>query len=265
MIHIHKYGLIRSKKDSRDHKFSFIHAARIPAVLPPATHNAGYNSPVRDQGQIGCCTGEAHSAAIEYLAIKSGIPFTPLSPLFPYTLARIVEGTLDQDAGASPRDIIQVLAKQGICQEALWPLDPAKISVDPTPDCYIEASNHQITAYQSLQTLDDIKACLALGYGFTFGIQVFPSMETDKVNASGDIPMPTRREKLFRKSLGGHDLFGYDYDDSIKMVLFKNSWNTTWGKMGHGRIPYAYLQDPELAYDFWTVQGDESFVYGKGV
>ena len=266
MIHKHRYGLLRSHPDKtkRAHKFSLVHGTRIPATLPLFTSNACYNSPVRDQGTTGCCTGEAHVAALEYLAIKAGDLPTPLSPLFVYSIARILEGTLSQDAGAEPADVIQALTTEGVCRESMWPFDPDMVSVIPPTGCYTEAAGHKVTASQVLESLDDMKACLAMGLGFTFGIECFPSMETDEVNESGDIPMPGMWERISGQSLGGHDLFAFDFDDRIGMFLLKNSWGKLWGRNGFGRIPYAYLQNPRLAYDFHCIQADESYTFANG-
>jgi C1A family cysteine protease len=37
-----------------------------------------------------------------------------------------------------------------------------------------------------------------------------------------------------------------------------NSWGTSWGNRGAFTIPGAYLTDPDLAADFWTIQKVEA-------
>ena len=55
--------------------------------------------------------------------------------------------------------------------------------------------------------------------------------------------------------VGGHAVMAVGYDDSKQQFIIRNSWGTGWGKKGYFRMPYAYLTDPNLADDFWTIRG----------
>src|SRR5512135_2153560 len=104
----YSYGYIPDAQDDRDLMFQ---AARPPAVpLPPSVDLRKFCSPVRDQGQLGSCTGFAIAAGLrEFLLIKIGAPLVPLAPLFVYYEERFIEHTVSQDAGAQPRDGLKVL------------------------------------------------------------------------------------------------------------------------------------------------------------
>ena len=47
---------------------------------------------------------------------------------------------------------------------------------------------------------------------------------------------------------------GVGYDDSQQWFIMRNSWATTWGLNGYFTLPYAYVTDPNLADDFWTIR-----------
>jgi C1A family cysteine protease len=44
------------------------------------------------------------------------------------------------------------------------------------------------------------------------------------------------------------------YDDATKRFVIRNSWGKAWGLQGYFTMPYAYLEDRNLADDFWTLR-----------
>jgi len=44
------------------------------------------------------------------------------------------------------------------------------------------------------------------------------------------------------------------YEDSQQRFLVRNSWGEGWGTKGYFTLPYAYLTQPGLASDFWTIR-----------
>ena len=151
------------------------------------------------------------------------------------------------------RDGIKTLAKQGVCSEAKWPYTIAKFKVKPTPSCYKEALTHQITSYQRLQTLDEMRACLAEGFPFVFGFTVYESFESQQVAQTGVVPMPKPGERV----LGGHAVMAVGYDDSKKKFTVRNSWGESWGIKGYFTMPYDYLANRDLSDDFWVIRRGE--------
>ncbi len=147
-------------------------------------------SPVEDQGQLGSCTANALAGALEFLLIKDKKPYADMSRLFIYYNERVVEHSVNQDSGAMIRDGIKTLAKQGACTEKLLPYDIKQFTKKPTPDCYKEALNYQITTYQRIDTVDEMRSCLADGFPFVFGFTVYESFESQDVAKTGVVPMP---------------------------------------------------------------------------
>ena len=66
---------------------------------------------------------------------------------------------------------------------------------------------------------------------------------------SGILRLPQPGEKL----LGGHAILAVGYDDTTEMIKIRNSWGADWGQQGYFDMPYKYIQDPDLASDFWAI------------
>jgi C1A family cysteine protease len=247
---IKRYGWIPDLPDQRD----FVYAAPSATLkaLPKRKDLTRGCPQVYDQGQLGSCTANAIGAAHEFdqrlQDVKSA--FTP-SRLFIYYNERVTENTVNEDSGAMIRDGIKSIVKQGVCPETLWPYIVPRFTKKPPAPCYREALNHQVVSYRRLvQSLTQMKGCLASGFPFVFGFSVYESFEADAVRRTGKVPMPSTDERM----LGGHAVLAVGYDDAGKSFIVRNSWGTTWGKKGYGRMPYAYLAHPDLAADFWTIR-----------
>src|SRR5438128_854609 len=188
------YGWIPDLPDHRDILYGAVH--RVPVRLPSSVDLRRGCLPVEDQGDLGSCTANALAGAVEFLEKKDRIPPVNVSRLFIYYDERVIEHTVSEDAGAMLRDGIKTLVKQGVCSEKKWPYVISKFTVKPSPACYKEAADHQVTAYARLQTVNEMRACLADGYPFVFGFTVYETFESDRVAKTGVVPMPKLREKV---------------------------------------------------------------------
>jgi C1A family cysteine protease len=245
-----RYGWLPDLPDQRDR----IYAAprRVLSKLPPKIDLRPGCPPVYDQGQLGSCTANAIGAAhqFEQLRQSPSKAFQP-SRLFIYYNERVIEGTVGTDSGAMLRDGIKCVVRQGVCPEPEWPYDVVRFTRKPAAACYRHALCHQVTSYQRLvQTVDQMKGCLADGYPFVFGFSVYESFETASVARSGLVPLPRRTERL----LGGHAVLAVGYEDARKRFTVRNSWSAKWGREGYCYMPYDYLADTNLAADFWTIR-----------
>ncbi len=237
--------------DQRDYLFGAIY--KIPAKLPASVDLRAQCPPVEDQGNLGSCTANALAGALEFLELKDKVSFVDLSRLFIYYNERVIEHTVNSDSGAMLRDGIKTLAKQGVCPEPMWPYVISQFTKKPTASCYKNAADHQITSYQRLLTVDEMRACLAEGYPFVFGFTVYESFESATVARTGTVNMPKPGEKV----LGGHAVVAVGYNDKQKRFIVRNSWGTGWGQKGYFTMPYAYLDDRKLSDDFWTIRRGE--------
>jgi len=243
-----KYGWVPDLPDHRDHKYS---APAPPGKLPPKVDLHGLCPPVYDQGDLGSCTANALAAGVDYERRKQNLPLLSPSRLFIYYNERVLENSVSSDSGATLRDGMKTIAAQGVCAEPLWPYDPAKFADHPNAACYTVARRHRTLAYSAVaQDVTQMKGCLASGYPFVFGFTVYESFESDAVAKTGKVPMPGADES----AIGGHAVLAVGYSDASQRFLVRNSWGPAWGINGYFTIPYAYLANPDLADDFWTIR-----------
>jgi C1A family cysteine protease len=221
--------------------------------LPASADLRAGCSPVEDQGQLGSCTANALVGALEFLERKDGVPFVNLSRLFIYYNERVAEHSVESDAGAMLRDGIKTLARQGVCPEKMWPYLPARYKVKPSAACYADAAGHLITSYERVQTLNDMKGCLASGFPFVFGFTVYESFESPDVARTGVAPLPAADEK----AVGGHAVVAVGYDDATQRFTARNSWGSSWGQSGYFSLPYEYLTNSKLSGDMWTIRREQ--------
>jgi C1A family cysteine protease len=261
--HIKRYGWIRDLPDERDKVTappSGETLARIAATPVVDLSTSPFMPPIWNQGQLGSCTAHSVGAAYEFAALASGVKVSTPSRLYIYYQERVIEGTVAQDSGASLRDGFKVLAA-GVPPETDWPYDITKFELAAPPQAVADAAQHPTTVYQTVpQTRLDLQAQLVqdkprpISIGFT----VYESFESSAVAATGVVPMPSASEAV----LGGHAVLVCGYDEPNQRYKLRNSWGskdtdgTQWGIDGEGYfyLPYSYLEDPNLADDFWAAE-----------
>jgi C1A family cysteine protease len=244
------YGWVPDLPDHRDLMYSA--PLGVIGSIPKKIDLRPHCPPVVDQGQLGSCTGNAIAGAHQFDQLKQGLlpAFAP-SRLFIYYNERVMEGTVNEDAGAMIRDGIKTIGKQGVCPETNWPYIISKFTQKPPASCFTIAKKHCAVQYRRIaRTLPQMKGCLAEGYPFVFGFSVYASFEDPQVAKTGIVPLPDPTEEL----LGGHAVLAVGYDDAKHVFIVRNSWGTGWGMKGYFTMPYGYLLDSNLADDFWTVR-----------
>jgi C1A family cysteine protease len=241
----HAYGWLPDLPDHRDFMFGGRHLRR--PTVPASVDLRPDCPPVEDQGALGSCTAQALVGAMEFLENKDHVSFKDYNE-------RVIIGTVSSDSGATLRDGIKTLARDGVCSEKRWPYIIKQFKRKPFKTCYTEALDHQITSYERIMKLDEMLACLADGYPFVFGFSVFESFESAEVAKTGVVVMPGPDERL----LGGHAVLAVGYVESARRFIVRNSWGTRWGDEGYCTMPYAYLEDRNLSDDFWTIRRGEN-------
>ena len=170
-----RYSWIPDVPDHRDFLFGKLN--KIPETLPESVDLREFCSKVEDQGALGSCTANAIVGALEYLENKDKKAFEDLSRLFVYYNERVIEHTVDTDSGAMIRDGIKSLVHKGCCTEKLWQYDITKFAKRPNSHCYKDGLTRKITSYQRVDTVDEMRSCIADGYPVIFGFAVYESFE----------------------------------------------------------------------------------------
>lgn len=245
------YNVAPDKPDPRDHKYSLVHADEISTTFPKEMclkHKIPY---VFDQGQLGSCTANALSLALDFERKFAG----PYSRLQIYYNERALEGTVAQDDGAQIRDGIKTLAQSGVALETHWPYNITRFTEQPPAEVIQEAAKNTITQYTRLTSRTDFLSCLKAGRPFVLGFTVYESFESQDVATWGFLPMPKPGENI----LGGHAVTCIGHAMNVHgqdRYLIQNSWGDAWGDplyKGCFWMPAKFMEDPNLVSDCWSI------------
>jgi C1A family cysteine protease len=235
-----KYYLKRQKYDKRDFLFSKF---KDTIIVPPLIDMRNSMPPIYDQLQLGSCSANS-STSYDVFLYNNKID---LSRLFQYYMVRKIEGTVNEDSGATNRDNVKSINKNGICEELLIPYDISKFTISPKEEAIINAKQYTISSYVALNNLSDIKQALALSKPVILGMDVFESFESNEIAKTGKMPMPLPIEQ----NLGGHSVLVVGYVDADSYLIIKNSWGSAWGDNGYFYMPYEYLAS--YTFDYWIM------------
>src|SRR6266568_5805089 len=250
-MRIKRFGWVRDIPDQRDLRYQ--PPPRLARALPPKVDLRNGFPPCYNQGELGSCTANAISGALQFLESKEGALAAVMpSRLFIYYNERTLEGTVDSDSGAQIRDGIKSVAKRGFCAEELWPYDIKRFADKPPERCYRAALKDRVSEYLRLDHVGPtpLLTCLASGYPFVFGFSVYESFESPRVAETGVVPLPRLGERV----LGGHAVVACGYDLKASRFTVRNSWGARWGMGGYFTMPFAYLTNAFLSADFWTIR-----------
>jgi C1A family cysteine protease len=245
-----KFGWKRDLPDHNDKRLQIQHFA----TLPTSVDLRPFCPPVYDQGELGSCTANAVAGLSQFLMIKQKNKdvFVP-SRLFIYYNERVLEGTVNEDAGATLRSGMTVANTLGNPHEGEWWYDTSKdkFKVKPNQKVYADGAKHKVsTPHKITPLLTQLKGSLAEGFPFVFGFSVYESFMSDEVAKTGIMPMPKKSEAV----LGGHATCSVGFADDKQCFIIRNSWGEKWGLGGNFMMPYAFITDNNYADDFWSCE-----------
>ena len=255
------YNLTKDIDDARDLLFM---GERAKAAQLPAAFDLRDNCPpVWDQGDEGSCTSHAGCACRSMLQNDTQLD---LSKAFLYYQERALEGSTQEDSGATIRDICKATQQFGICPSEDMPYVAGDYKTIPSQKAIENAVAYKILNYKRVLSCNDVKQSLvSRQQPVLIGMTVFESMESSQVAQSGILPCPKWGEKV----LGGHAVLIVGYKDETPTFwnrlcglffgattsgsfIVRNSWGEGWGQKGYFMMPYAYFA--KYAYDYWIME-----------
>lgn len=229
---------------------------RSRAVLPASCDVAAGTvklPAVIDQGALGSCQSASSSTALRFAMRKAGLPDYPISILFLYYHARLIGGfPADQDTGAYLRDVMKGVATYDAPDNQYWIYGDYmnRFKLKPSTTAYSMAKKVSGFRYLAVDVSElAVKSCLAEGYPIVFGTDIYDSF--CYLGKDGVVPMPKPGENC----CGGHALLLVGYNDATRLFKVMNTWSSSWGAGGYCYMPYAYVLDTVMSFDFWTVRG----------
>jgi hypothetical protein len=262
---VRKYGWIRDQNKPEALQLNFFKGYNTTQIdlrskMPP----------VYDQGHLGSCTSNAIAAVYEHwigsqetseapcprgAPCGSGSPTGAFKPsrLFIYYNERLIENSIDTDAGAMIKDGFYSLDKYGVCPEYDYPYIVSRFKEKPSETAYLDATKHECHKYSRLEvSVANFKQALFLGHPVGFGFVVSKSFEL--IGSDGIMKIPDKYEDI----LGGHAVVACGFDDtkthngSTGFLLVRNSWSSNWGLSGYFWMPYDFINDVNCD-DCWII------------
>lgn len=247
----------RDPIDDRDYKFTTMRPGLMETVLelPNEVDHTSNMSPVKNQGQLGSCVGFAVSAMKECQEKKEHLEEIARGKrgrpkIYDYSEAWIYWNSKKIDPwpneeGTSIRYAMRVLQKIGVPTEKGWPYKDVGDIGKPKRWADLVARWALINSYWRVDTLTELRLALIDG-PVPIGVPCF--YEIFFVGSDGIVPYPDNTDQIY----GGHAICAVGYNNTTKMIKFKNSWGKDWGESGYGYLLYKYVDD--FLWDAWASQ-----------
>lgn len=249
-------NLIRDLPDARDFVLKTLLGESPQFDLPVSVDWTSEMSSVKDQGGLGSCVGFAVAAMKEcqekreYLKeLAEGKRYRrptdkwDLSEAWIYWNCKKIDPWPGEE-GTSIRCAMDVLRKIGVPCEKGYPYNPL-CEGKPEKWAKLIAKWGLIDSYWRVNDCVELKAALVNG-PVVIGIACFN--EIFNTRADGIVPMPVNPNAV----IGGHAICTTGYNESTKLVSFKNSWGPSWGKKGYGFLHYEYVD--RYMWDGWAAK-----------
>lgn len=239
-------GMRRDPEDERDYLVSNYLLEITQPEIPVQIDLQSQMTPVKNQGPLGSCVAFAVCSVKEWQEKQEHKESTlkdkdyDLSEQWLYYKCKAID-PWPQIQGTAFRYAMKVLQSKGLPIEQGWNYNPIE---QGTPEKWAAgvANWYKCGHYWRIASLNELKTLLTKG-PIAIGIKVFDELFVP--NENGVVSMPKKK----KKSRGGHAICVVGFSDETKLIKFKNSWGTSWGKEGYGFISYDYFNS--YCLDAW--------------
>jgi C1A family cysteine protease len=207
------------------------------AAVPSVVDLRASCGPVKNQGQLGSCTGHAFASAMEWIFRRYLAKQPILSPLYLYAKELLADGNFPNDDGSNGVTGCNVAIASGCCEDSLYP-DASQEILQPTAAQDTNAALYRLGAYHGLTSSEVALSVLGdpTPWPVAMGFSVDDNLESDEVAQTG-VYVPSGNPLN-----EGHEvlLVGYDVGQTPTLrpatagpsVLVQNSWGAEWGLDG---------------------------------
>jgi C1A family cysteine protease len=226
--------------------------SRVSPNLPPVVDLRSARGPIKNQNQLGSCTGHAFSSAMEWIFRKYLNKQPVLSPLYLYAKELDADGNFPNDDGSTGVTGSNVTIANGCCEDSLYP-DASQVIQQPTAAMDENAAQYRLGAYHGLTGSPVAQSVIGdpVPWVVEMGFTVYDSFESDEVASTGIYVPDTSSEQV----VGGHEvlIIGCDLGATPTLrpaacppaFLVQNSWSEDWGLGGFFWAAVSVLDDPD--------------------
>jgi len=189
-----------------------------------------YPVKVKDQGQFGACNGHAAATSLEMARWISGQKYQPLSAWKIY--AELCGG---YDRGSSISDALELLEKEGTCEEPLMPpncINPAAITAQARQN----ALRYRIEIGYRITTWRELCAVVQLRHPVNFSVPV-----NGNFNSLDKYDRPLNHAGAHNHAVTG-GVFMKRLPTNEWVIGMQNSWSRGWGRGGFCAIGEKNIQ-----------------------
>ncbi|HXY33967.1 MAG TPA: C1 family peptidase [Planctomycetaceae bacterium] len=229
----HAWLVANQKRFDRSHYMAY----RVPDEI-----DGRVSQTIKDQGQLGSCSGFSRSSLeerLDYLA--TGAKGPTLSAMFCYLTNQQECGCYGSDNGATIAGSVAAAGKEGVCEDSLFPYTAAMAAgqySDVIPAAATaEGKLHLVASHSVIHDYQTAIQYLGTAGVIQIGIPVGDQFQ----NCSG--PLTAQMvQKDARNAEGGHALavigylkpstIGQPAGDGRAWLIGQNSWADQWGAQG---------------------------------